>query len=479
MKKIGNVRFILFLLLFNYSYCHNEPDGSCVSDSTNFNTCCGEQILNPSTLKELQQIVKQAIANNKKIRAFGGAHSSAAAFCPDGEGNFLVSTNKLDKIIYIDLHNRTVKAQAGVDLLHLAQQLANVGLRLIAQPGAFDITVAGMTANTIHDSGLHGSWADSVVAVELVDGKGNLQVISQNSNPEWLPAARLNLGVLGLIYTVTLKCCPLVNLDTVTTITSTNELLPEINTLLKQHPRMLFHFDPYSGTASFHPYDVVNKPKDNNTLRNWATYLNNSNISGEISVRTLPGVPSDVRPIVSQSIVESEKSPNNIDFYYRSYSFYHTNETSPSVITELSVPAEFLTDAVNDTINLLNRFRQNGQTFITVFVETRYVSDKTFNYLSPFNRPSWSLGLIVIFPVGQDNALDPSTQSLLKEFTDILLTKYSGRPVWGNNPLFLTYDQTLALYGAKNVNAFNAVRRKLDPKGIFYTSYWQQRLGPL
>ena len=65
------------------------------------------------------------------------------------------------------------------------------------------------------------------------------------------------------------------------------------------------------------------------------------------------------------------------------------------------------------------------------------------------------------------------------------MAQYNGRPQWGNNPEFLVYGpesnpaSTLALYGAANVNAFNEVRRIFDPKGVFYTSYFEQRLGPL
>ena len=440
---------------------HEGENGNCIIDSSG-NTTCAARIFMPRTLEELQATVRTAITDGKKIRPFGGLHSVIAGFPGEGEpgggdvevgeDNYLISMRGLDKILEIDLHKMTVKAQGGVSLYNLSRELAKHGLELIDQPGAYEITVGGMLANAVHGSGRHGSYADAALEIQFVDGRGNLQIVSSSSHPEWLPAARVSLGVLGVIYAATLQCFPATKRDVVAEVVPLATVVPKIDRLLATQEHFQLLLDPVSESTLVQTFNVTNAPVTNNSTRNFARYLANSAAVGEVNAIVNPLLPVSAYAAINEAIIAGGIASGVVEFFYKSVSFFHESAVSRARINELSVRAEFVRQALADFVKLVQDYKARGIEFIATS-EVRFVSDANFSYLSPTNRPSWLIGFIIIFPDKSEQATN-----ILRDFNDILL-KYEGRPSWGNNPEFLTVEKTIRLYGKQNVDAFNAVRR--------------------
>lgn len=469
MRQLKKSLVTLILLLGT----HTAFGFECVTSSSGLQTCAAN-IFRPSSIDEIKSIVDQAILHNKKIRAIGGLHSDITDVVVGSE-NYLVSTERLDKILEIDIENQTVKAQAGVNLHTLSLQLAKLGLQLVDQPGPFDATVAGMVANGSHESGRHGCVSDSVVALELIDGHGKFRVISDDSHQDWLPAARVSLGVLGIIYSVTFQCYPTAIRNVVATVeTADKEFIHSIPAMLQENDNFQFLINPYSKKALKQTFNIVNDACTNNTLRNFGHYLSQSQIVGEMNTIVNPNIPVNAYHIVNNAIIESGITDVR-EFFYKGYSFFHDNQASRARLVEISVNGHHITRALRILFDLVDQHKDHGAEFIT-FAEIRYVHDTNFTYLSPTrsDRPSWLIGLILIFPSDNKKA-----SNLLRDLSDALKeSPFDGRPSWGNNPEFLTFSDTEKLYGAKHVRKFNHIRRELDPKGIFYTEYFQERLGP-
>ncbi len=442
----------------------------CIEDSSG-ETTCAAQIFTPTTLEELQSAVTTAINDGVLIRAFGGLHSAIEDVAV-GDTNYLINMNSLDKILEIDFHKKRVKVQGGTNLYVLSHQLAKAGLKLLTQPGPYDDTVGGMAANAVHESGLNGCLCDSILEIQFVDGLGNLRTVSTTENSQWLPAARVSLGVLGPIYTVTFQCYPTNKRVVYATPSNLDTILTYQDIFLYKNDAFQFLFDPLSEATLFETFNITNAPEDNTSNRDYNHYLPNSNVVGELNTIVYPLLPTSAYPAISESIVTSG-SVDIVEFFYKSYSYFHSNAISRGRIAELSIEAKYLAPAMRDLAALVQSYQSEGNDFIS-FAEVRYVSDKNFMYLSPTNRPSWLIGFLVIYNDDSPEAID-----ILQDFTNLMQNNYGGRPQWGNNPQFLTYPVTLQIYGADNVNAFNEVRRIFDPNGLFYSSYFQQRLGPL
>ena len=474
MKQVKTVLLLLFLTIFSQAPLRAVD---CVEDSSG-NPTCAAIIFNPTTLADIQSAIQQAITDGKQIRAFGGLHSQIDDVAV-GVTNYLINMNGVNKILEINPSAMTIKVQGGINLYQLSHELAKVGMALTDQPGPYDATSGGMAANAVHESGLHGGLSDSILEIQIVDGMGNLRTVSQTSNPEWLPAARVSLGVLGIIYTVTFQCVPATRRHVFATVTTVSQILPQINQLLRTTDNFQFLANPGDGVALQQTFNIVQDQVTNNSkLKNYSKYLSQSLANSELSAVTTPLVPTSLYPVINDTIITSGAITDTtyggpvIDFFYKSYSYFHASPTSRARIAEISVEAQFVSNAIADLMAIVQTYHNNGFDFLYL-TEVRYVADQNFMYLSPYSTPRWSIGFILIF-----DSTTPAATNILRDFFNAML-KYNGRPEWGNNPEFLTYPITIQLYGQANVDAFNAVRRIFDPNGIFYTPYFVQRLGPL
>jgi len=161
----------------------------------------------PSTIQEVQAIVKQANADNAKVKVIGAMHSITPCFV----GSDVVLSNEgMKKILSIDKRNMTVTVQAGVTINQLCNYLKPLGYQspVILEYGNFHLgAISGTHAN---DSSLSDSAQVSsfVVGVKLVKSDGEVFGISESQNAQYLPAIRSHFGLFGVVCEVTLRIWP-------------------------------------------------------------------------------------------------------------------------------------------------------------------------------------------------------------------------------------------------------------------------------
>lgn len=161
----------------------------------------------PANISEVQTILKEANANNDKVKVIGAMHSVTPCFV----GSDIVLTNeKMNRILSIDKQNLTVTVQPGVSLNQLCDYLKPLGFQppVVLEWGNFHFgAVSGTHAN---DSSLaDGAQVSSfVVGVKLVTCRGELLEISETQNTQYLPAIRSHFGLFGVVCEVTLRIWP-------------------------------------------------------------------------------------------------------------------------------------------------------------------------------------------------------------------------------------------------------------------------------
>ena len=158
----------------------------------------------PRTTAEVAAIVAAAHAAGRTVKTIGAGHSFTPAAMTDG---VLLSLEHLDRVLAVD--GADVRAQAGIELRALSEQLGRHGL---AMPNLGDIDVqslAGAIATATHGTGRAlGNLATTVVAIELVDGLGQIVRFDLERDPVDLRTVAVGVGAFGVVTEYTIRTTP-------------------------------------------------------------------------------------------------------------------------------------------------------------------------------------------------------------------------------------------------------------------------------
>ncbi|MEZ4903645.1 MAG: FAD-binding protein [Spirosomataceae bacterium] len=161
-----------------------------------------DNLYTPKTVDELQEVIKKC----KKVRGLGTKHCfNTIADSTDNQ----ISTAAFNKIIALDKDTQTVTVEAGIKYGELCKYLDDNGFALHNLASLPHISVAGACATSTHGSGINnGSLATAVVAMEFVNGKGEVVNLSREKDGDEFLATVVGLGTLGIVTKMTLKVQP-------------------------------------------------------------------------------------------------------------------------------------------------------------------------------------------------------------------------------------------------------------------------------
>ncbi|WP_188836869.1 D-arabinono-1,4-lactone oxidase [Flexivirga endophytica] len=156
----------------------------------------------PTTEDDVVAVVRQARQQGRRVRCVGAGHSFNAIAAP---ADIAVSLDSLRGIVAYD--DSTVTVLAGTRLRDLCAALAVRGLALPILGSIADQSVAGAIATGTHGSSLaHRNLSGLVTGMRLVVGTGAVRDVGEDD--EFLDAARVHLGALGIVTRVRLRVVP-------------------------------------------------------------------------------------------------------------------------------------------------------------------------------------------------------------------------------------------------------------------------------
>lgn len=384
---------------------------------TNFignQSCILHSYHEPKTLEELKQQIKNAASQGWKIHAIGKGHSLSDIGCTDG---CLLNLKHLNKILSVNLEQKSVRVETGISLRDLNKQLAQHGLSLPNQPSIDQISVGGVLSTATHGTGHTGTLSSFIKEMELITYDGNTLNLSQNSHDEYFAAAKVSLGALGVIYSVVLQCEPLFYLKQTDKLMDIESILKNYKKIYASNDFFKFSWNIETGVASVTEWNRVNDTKDNYP----------------------PG--------------------------YQALPWYDFDVDNKDLFSEIAVPFDLLPEALDILKTLFKKYQKLGAKIADITI--RFVEQDKNSLLSPsFDGLSAYIALSIF---EKDKYL-----AFYKEFENALRPLY-GRPHWAKLN-FLEKEQVMFLYGS-NFEKFITVKRRLDPHGTFSNNFTKRIFG--
>jgi len=123
------------------------------------------------------------------------------------DGNMLLSTSRMNRIVAFDGTTGRVVCEPGVQIIDLYRRAHRRGLCLPATPSEGSITVGGAIANNVNgkDSWRAGNFGHQVLQLKLLTATGEIIVADRDTHADIFQAVIGGMGLLGVVVEATLQ----------------------------------------------------------------------------------------------------------------------------------------------------------------------------------------------------------------------------------------------------------------------------------
>ncbi|NWX28653.1 GGLO oxidase, partial [Notiomystis cincta] len=203
-----------------------------------------ELYFQPSSVQEIQEILELARQRRRRVKVVGGGHSPSDIACSE---DFMIHMGKINRILRVDKEKLQVTVEAGILLSELNRELDKHGMALENLGAVSEVTAAGVIGTGTHNTGIDlGILPTQVVALSLLLASGEILECSESVNPELFQAARLHLGSLGIVLSVTFRCVPEFRLLEVAFPSTLSQVLDELEEHLRRSRYFRFLWFPHT-----------------------------------------------------------------------------------------------------------------------------------------------------------------------------------------------------------------------------------------
>jgi FAD-linked oxidoreductase len=416
------------------------------------------QIAEPASTSQVVNAVNAARARGQRIRVRGNLHSFSEIVKTD---DTLVSLEAMNGLIDADRESGLVRVRAGTSIHELSGLLDDIGLA-IPNLGDIDVqSIAGAASTGTHGTGLAwGNVSAQVMAAQIVTAAGEVVEIDE-SDADALKAARVSLGTLGVVTELTLQCVPSFRLDRLDMPAPLDETLAQSDELSKQFDHFEFYVLPYAKFALQKRIDRSDAPAK--PLSPAKQFLNDvviENLAFGATVKAGKLYPKAI-PTIARLLTKAFSPERRLD---KSFDAFSTVRMVRFNEMEYAIPREHLEEAVERVMAMI---QEHGYP-VNFPIEVRVGRADEESFLSTAAGRE-TCYISVHMAKGMD--YEPYFRAV-----ETIMDGYGGRPHWGKMN-WQTADKLAARY--PDWDAFQAVRARMDPEGVFTNAYIERVLGPV
>jgi L-gulonolactone oxidase len=409
----------------------------------------------PQTESELQQVVQSAQASGRRVKAVGSGHSFTAIAVSE---EVLVDLSDYDEIVAIDKINQTVTVQSGIQLSKLNQALYENSLAMQNLGDIAYQTIAGAISTSTHGTGAKFTGiANQVVALRIVLADSSIVECSANVNADLFSCARVGLGALGLISTVTLKVVPAFNLAVIEEPMRVDDVLQNLDLHVDSNDHFEFFWVPHTGWALTKRNNRNNLPiEPMSKMSHWYSKTLMENYAfGAVCML------GRARPSLIPKLAKALPSSGRNEFSDASHKVFASKRIIKFYEMEYAIPRE----ACAEALNRVRRMVTDSGFFLNFPVEVRFTAPDEIPLSTASNRESAYIAVHIY--KGMNHV------PYFKEVESIM-NSYQGRPHWGK-----LHFQSAATLASRypQWDVFQAVRNQVDPKRMFSNQYLETVLG--
>jgi L-gulono-1,4-lactone dehydrogenase len=419
--------------------------------------CTPASIERPRSRAELVDAVGRAAAAGRRIRAAAKGHSFTDIACTDGA---MLRLERLNRVLDLDRSSGLVKVEAGISIHALAEALHTYGLAMENQGDIDRQTLAGAISTATHGTGARfRNLSAQVESTELVLADGSVVELGPD-DPEGLLAARVGLGALGILCSVTLRAVPAYTIRRVDRPAPLGEAPDELDELADAHDHFEFYAFPHTEIAILRESERTDRPP---RPRSAATeFVNEVVVENWIpsAFARLSRAFPDLTPPLARSLAGRIGRSVKVD---RSYRVYASERRIRFTEMEYAIPREHAAEAVRRVFELI----EDEGLRVSFPIEVRFVAPDD-SYLSPSHeRPTCYIAVHMFSGV----EWEPYFRGV-----EAIMDSYGGRPHWGKRH-FQTAETLTPRY--PRWEEFQRVRARLDPEGRFANAYTDGVLGAI
>ncbi len=408
------------------------------------------RVEHPSTADELSE----AVAAATTVRPRGSGHSFTDIAVAPG------AAIDLDRWTGItNVSGNLVTVRAGTTIRQLNALLDALGL---AMPNLGDIdaqTIAGATSTGTHGTGAKlGGLSTQIAALDLVLANGEQLHCSPTDHPDLFDAARVGLGALGVISTVTLRCVPAFVLHAKESPDRLDRVLEEFDHLTAVEDHVEFHWFPHGDNVILKRNNRVDEPPAPlSRLRHFYEYEVMENGAFGLVCRIAKAIPSTTPGLnrLCGNLI-SERVYQDV-----SHKVFVTPRRVRFVESEYAVPRHELHHVLTELRATIPKLDHG----VIVPVEVRVAQGDDIWLSTAHGRDTAYIAVHQYLGMPYRRYFDAFEK---------IATSVGGRPHWGK--LHTRTAETLTAAYPK-FEDFRRVRAELDPTGKFTNDYLTRVLG--
>jgi L-gulono-1,4-lactone dehydrogenase len=412
----------------------------------------------PASVEELSEVLAGAREDGLRVRVVGAGHSFSDVALTDG---VMVGMGRMNRVLDADRATGLVKVQAGITIHELSAELDRLGLAM-ENLGDIDVqSIAGAISTATHGTGARlRNISSQVTELTLVLADGSTLVCSEQIEPEAFRAARVGLGSLGAIAEVTLRCVPAFTLRGVDAPAPLAEVLAGFEQRALENEHFEFFVFPHADVALTRTNNRTDEePRQRGRINAWANDILLTNHALGVLCRAGRRFPERI-PQINRLVTKVAGSSVRVE---RSASIFASPRLVRFTEMEYALPRERTPEAVAAVMELIPR-----EGFHVPFpIEVRTVAPDDAMLSTAAGRDS---GFVAVH-MFEGMEWEPYFRAV-----EAVMDRFEGRPHWGKR-----HFQTAATLRPRypDWDAFQAVRARLDPEGLFANEWTERVLGPV